>query len=312
MEFKVTVQREGVAKPGFSPQQVQAQVGDSVFWFNADRNTQHQPYLVYPGDWAANPIEPNETSTQVNTDQCATFHYRCALHPDEVGVVLVCTAVMIGPVGDGTSAFSMAPPPAPPPQPNQPPPPTLGLPQLPGLAVPQTFAGTSVSFGNADSQGHWPMPQGGSKTAWLNAAINPGDISAPVPFDTVQNLTYQCALHPAETGPLNVIANPVTVYIGSSETGPTPAPAVQFYPEFLQVVVGQTVTFSNLDAAAHQPAPDGYPDGEWFPNQIGGVNTNNVPQIPVNGTCVFLTPGTFWYHDALNPNMKGIIQVGQS
>lgn len=58
MQFKVTVQREGIAKPGFSPHQVQAQVGDSIFWFNADHNTQHQPYLVNPGDWAANPIDP--------------------------------------------------------------------------------------------------------------------------------------------------------------------------------------------------------------------------------------------------------------
>jgi plastocyanin len=311
MEFKVTVQREGVATPGFSPQKVQAQIGDSVFWFNADHKTQHQPYLVNPGDWAANPILPNETSTQVNTDQSATFHYRCALHPDETGVILVCNAIMIGPVGDGTSAFSMAPPTSPP-QPNQPPPPTLGLPALPSLAVPQIFTGTSLSFGNADSQAHWPMPQKGAQKAWFQAAIDPGDISAPVPFNTVENLTYQCALHPTETGPLSVLANPATVYIGPSETGPLPGSAVQFYPEFLQIMVNQTVTFSNLDGAPHQPAPDGAPDSEWFKDPIGAVNTNNTPQVPVNGTCVFTAPGTFYYHDVLNPNMKGIIQVGQS
>lgn len=307
MQFKVIVQREGAGTPGFSPQHVQAQTGDSVFWFNADHDTQHQPYLVNPGDWAANPIEPTETSTQVNTDQAGTYHYRCALHADEVGVVVVCTPVMIGPVGDGTSAFSMAPPAAPPPQPAQPPPPTLGLPQLPGLSVPQTLAGTSVSFGNADSQQHWPMPQGGSKTAWFPAPINQGDISAPVPFNSVQNLTYQCALHPTETGPLSVIADPVTVYIG-----PNPVPVVQFYPEFLQIVAGQTVTFSNLDNSSHQPAPDGGPDDAWFPKQIAAVASPPAPQVPVNGTFTFTKPGTYWYHDALNPNMRGIIQVGQS
>lgn len=303
MQFKVSVQREGVAKPGFSPQSVQAQVGDSIFWFNADRKTEHQPYLVFPGDWAANPIDPRETSTQVNTDQTATYHYRCAMHPDEVGVVLVCTAVMIGPVGDGTSAFSMAPPPAPPPQPPQPPAGTLGLPQLPGpQTAQQLFAGSSVSFGNADSQQHWPMPQGGQKTAWFSAAINPGDISAPIPFNTPANVPFQCALHPSETGSLSVIANPVTVYIG-----PNPVPTVQFYPEFLQIVAGQTVTFSNLDGSPHQPAPDGGSDGAWFPKQIPAAGST-----PVNATYTFTTPGTYWYHDALNPNMKGIIQVGQS
>lgn len=275
MQFKVSVQREGVAKPGFSPQSVQAQIGDSVFWFNADRKTKHQPYLVSPGDWAANPIDPREPSTQVNTDQAGTFHYRCAVHPDEVGVVLVCTAVMIGPVGDGTSAFS--------------------------IAGPQPTAGTSVSFSNADSQQHWPMPQSGPQDAWFQAAINPGDISAPVPFNAVENINFQCAIHPSETGILTVTADPVTVSITS---GPA-----QFSPQFLQIMAGQAVTFSNQDSSPHQPAPDGGPAGAWFPNPIPAAPN---PQNPVNAAYTFTTPGTYWYQDALNPNLKGIIQVGQS
>jgi plastocyanin len=277
MQFEVIVQSEGGAK-GFSPALVQAQVGDSVYWFNADQKAQHQPYLVKPGDWAVNPIEPQQPSTQVNTDTPATYHYRCAMHPDETGVIVVCTAVMIGPVGDGTSAFSMAP----------------GINPL--LPVPQLYAGTSVSFGNSDDKPHWPMPQVGSKEAWFPAAIEPGDISAPVPFDSTQNLTYQCALHPAETGQLQVVSFlPVTI-------GPvTPAPSVGFTPQSIQIGAGQAVMWSNTDGSPHQPAPDSGSDTSWFKTQITPGQ---------NGSYTFNKPGTYPYHDVLNPNMTGIVQVG--
>jgi len=268
MQISVTVQRENAANRGFSPQYVQAQVGDSIFWRNADRNTLHQPYLVTVGDWAANRIQPGETSTQVNADTAGTFHYRCALHPDETGVLMVCTPSIIGPVGDGTSAFSM-----------------------PSSSI---TAGTSVSFGNADSKQHWPMPQGGVKTAWFQSAIDPGDLSAPVGFDVVEDLTYQCALHPTETGPLQVNAVTLTIDIPAS-----PAPAS---PEFLQIVLNQTVTFQNSDTSPHQPAPDAGANNAWFPSPIAPGQPGNV---------TFTKPGTYWYHDALSPNIKGIIQVGQ-
>jgi len=67
-------------------------------------------------------------------------------------------------------------------------------------------------------------------------------------------------------------------------------------------VLNQTVTFQNSDTSPHQPAPDGGANNAWFPNPI-------APGQP--GTVTFTKPGTYWYHDALSPNIKGIIQVGQ-
>src|ERR1700720_621506 len=89
---------------------LQAQVGDAVFWFNEDSTTAHQPYPTTPpgkpGDWGP-PVPGQNPSQQLNLDQAGTYDYECALHADEVGQIIVASAVVIGP--SGTGAATVAP-----------------------------------------------------------------------------------------------------------------------------------------------------------------------------------------------------------
>jgi|SRR5579883_2698865 len=275
MPIEIQVRRENVATPGFTPPNTQTQVGDAIYWFNADHTAQHQPYLVKAGDWVASAMEPRTPSTQINTDVPGVFHYGCAIHPDEHGIIVVCSAVMIGPTGEGGSAFNF--------QNNV----------QPFPYVPQY---TSVSFGNADAVQHWPMPDGGAQNAWFAQAINPGDISAPVLFNQAGNVSFHCALHPTET--FSVPVQPATVTISNSGSGP----ALSLSP--LQMVTGQAVTFVNQDTSPHQPAPTGGPANAWFANPI-------APGSTASTSAVFNTPGTVSYSDALNPNLTGSLQVSQ-
>jgi len=64
---------------------------------------------------------------------------------------------------------------------------------------------------NNDVNPHWPAPSVDQKTAWLPQQVEPGKNSAVVCIGqpTSGDLVYVCALHPNETGKLNV-ANPST------------------------------------------------------------------------------------------------------
>lgn len=89
--MRTTVQREDPNKPiGFSPRSQTAQVGDTMFWFNEDRHTQHQIHCDSPvsADWTA-VIEPQNASSLVNLDKADTYQYHCSIHPDETGTITV-------------------------------------------------------------------------------------------------------------------------------------------------------------------------------------------------------------------------------
>lgn len=239
MQWRSTVQRENGSKPkGFTPQTLQARVGDAIFWFNEDHKTPHQPYPTTPpgklGDWGP-VIGGQNSSQQLNLNQAGTYLYQCHQHPDERATIIVANAVVIGP--SGTGAATVAP------------------------AKFTMVAGQCVSWGNSDGAKHQPTPDQGNP--WFTQPILPGDISAQIPLPSAGIVLYHCALHPnagAEKGAI-VVANAVVI-----------APSGTVTPSALQIVAGQSVMWRNSDANPHQPTPDqGNP---WFTNPIasGGIS----------------------------------------
>lgn len=86
--MRTTIQRENSEKPvGFDPKSQSANVGDTMFWFNEDRDTQHQ--IVWNNiNWGA-PIEPQCPSQTLSIDATGTYEYHCAFHDDESGTLTV-------------------------------------------------------------------------------------------------------------------------------------------------------------------------------------------------------------------------------
>ena len=168
MLWRVTVQRP----QGFSPKQRQTQVGDAVFWFNEDADQPHKP-VPDTGTWNIPEIPPGHSSDQLALNSAGTFSYHCALHEGETAELVVANAVLIA----------------------------AGANPLFGSAV-QIGKGQCVSWGNADASAHQPCPDTGS--AWFDAPIEPGDLSKPISFADAGKVTYHCAIHPDETGEIDV------------------------------------------------------------------------------------------------------------
>ena len=174
MLWRITVQREDPAKPKFDPDTLNLQSNDSVFWFNADKDTQHQPYPLTgtPGAWGG-VIDPGASSDQLNfTTNVGTYNMKCAFHPDEYGTIVVANTVMLAAGADP-------------------------------LFQPLTItAGQCVSWGNSTSEAHQPCPDTGAP--WFQQPIASGDLSAPITFSTAGTVSYKCVIHPNETGTITV------------------------------------------------------------------------------------------------------------
>lgn len=181
--ISVNVQSEDSSKPkGFSPQTVNAQVGDAVFWHNDDQKTQHQPTpdLARPDLWGP-PIPGQNSSSQINLGTAGTISYQDALQPNLAGRIVVATPVVIGQAfGGGNAVFSPSPV--------------------------QIAAGAAVSWTNSDSQPHQPAPANGPANAWLAQPIQPGQKSPPVSQFPNGNVTvqYRDALNPSIQGVIQV------------------------------------------------------------------------------------------------------------
>ena len=175
MLWRATVQTEDPAKAvGFSPNPVQAQAGDALFWFNEDSHTSHQP-VPDSGTWNIPQIAARNSSDQLSLGSPGTLSYHCAIHPNETATIVVANAVLIA---AGAS---------------------------PLFGDTSITAGQCVSWGNSDSDAHQPCPDTGN--AWFDAPIPSGDLSKSVPFETAATIPYHCALHPDnadETGTITV------------------------------------------------------------------------------------------------------------
>lgn len=70
-----------------------------------------------------------------------------------------------------------------------------------------------------------------------------------------------------------------------------------FSPADITASVGQTITFTNGDSAPHTATLDD-----------GSCTTANLPN-GASGGLVFSAPGTYPFHCAVHPNMKGTITI---
>jgi len=249
-QFRNTVQSENNSKPkAFTPapetgHQVgpvlvqDMQLGDSVFWFNEDRHTSHQPYPTNgkPGDWGP-VIPPQGSSQQLNPPASGVYRYQCALHPAETGQIDVANAVFIGVTLQGGVAFN----------PN---------PSVLSAVVPQAWGVPAqlVSFTNSDSNPHQPTPKIGR--AWFTEPVQSGDTTAEVAIGN-GDIAYFCKLHPAETG---LLQNPVNINKSGGVLSVAPANAT--------ALAGQTISWTNNDTVPHQPAPVSGPANAWFAQPI--------------------------------------------
>jgi plastocyanin len=184
----------------FDPQTIRVLAGDLIYWRSNDRNSIHQPKPVGGADnaWVKSPI-PTMQDDQPATSNTLSFGsgttrngvpYVCALHPGETGTIIAYNLININSKAGA-----------------KPTDPQVGF--VPGklsVKVNECFI-----WINNDVNPHWPAPSVDQKTAWLPQQIEPGKNSAVVCIGqpTSGDLVYVCALHPNETGKLNV-ANPST------------------------------------------------------------------------------------------------------
>src|SRR6185436_16454019 len=83
---------------GFSPQALQAQNGDAVFWENIDDKEPHQPVSTDANaKWSVAEVTPHNTSDLVALNTPSTVHYACKNHPTETGTIVVAQAIVIAP-----------------------------------------------------------------------------------------------------------------------------------------------------------------------------------------------------------------------
>jgi plastocyanin len=172
MLWRVTVQQAN----GFSPQNLQAQVGDALFWYNADTDTTHQPVSTDANaKWSIPPITGGNSSDQLDLDQAGTVNYKCACaNHDHAGSIIVASAIGI--------AYGATP----------------LFPNSTAIA-----AGQCVSWSNSDAEPHQPCPDSGDP--WFQAPIASGDISATVSFKSPGVNAYHCAVHPDNENEKGVI-----------------------------------------------------------------------------------------------------------
>ena len=117
-------------------------------------------------------------------------------------------------------------------------------------------------------------------------------IQPPTPVTTVRTTTVATTVGTTQT----------TAQVTQTTLAPPPPVAITvqnfaFSPASVSVPAGTTVTWTNQDAATHQIASD---TGAFMGNPIGQGSSYSF---------TFTTPGTFPYHCAIHPSMKGTITV---
>jgi plastocyanin len=95
---KIAIKRNaGQELATFKPANLQAGVGDDIFWSNSDQQSAHWPAPAKGNkdDWMDNPIpkklpgQPAPTSQYISFSGATTVTYVCALHPEETGTITV-------------------------------------------------------------------------------------------------------------------------------------------------------------------------------------------------------------------------------
>ncbi len=78
-----------------------------------------------------------------------------------------------------------------------------------------------------------------------------------------------------------------------------------FTPKSITVKVGDTVTWSNSDTITHTVNSDSHPTHTLYPilNKVGQIKAAEKKALQ------FTQPGTYNYHDHLNPSLTGLVTV---
>lgn len=162
--------------------------------------------------------------------------------------------------------------------------------------VPATLeipVGAKVVWTNKDSTLHTVDGDG------LSSGDMPEDDTYEFTFIQAGTFEYVCAYHSNMKG---------TIKAGQGETvkQPTPPPAnadkvviddFQYTPKETTVLVGTTVTWTNMDSGAHTVTLDD-----------GSFDSGNV-DVGASTSRQFAAPGTFAYHCAYHPSMTGRVVV---
>jgi plastocyanin len=128
---------------------------------------------------------------------------------------------------------------------------------------------------------HQPYPVGGETNAWCKAALSGSERTDSIALENAGTIDYLCAIHADETGTI-VVANAVS--IGRTADDP---PRILFVPASLQINQGESVSWANSDMDAHQPAPVGGPDTEWFAQPIPSGEVSAQISFPNAGTIAY-------------------------
>jgi plastocyanin len=157
----------------------------------------------------------------------------------------------------------------------------------------QIQSGDSVFWFNQDSEtDHLPFPTGGATDEWHPGAIPPQGSSDQVVF-IAGSYPYECALHPDETGTIEV-ANVVAL-------GPTFEGGAAFIPQTQSIIAGESVVWNNSDSQPHRPMPKNGPSDAWLEKDIEPGESS--PFV------AFDTVGSDPYVCALHPEETGTIVV---
>lgn len=150
--------------------------------------------------------------------------------------------------------------------------------------VQEAQAGDAIFWVNDDIDvQHQPHPAGSAATTWCTSPLSGSERSDSIALANPGTIEYLCAIHPRETGRI-VVANAVAI-------GRTANDEILYVPGTLSIAQGDSVTWSNSDALAHQPAPIAGQATEWFAEPVpGGEVSASIP---------FPDPGTVGYHCAL-------------
>lgn len=141
----------------------------------------------------------------------------------------------------------------------------------------QAQAGDAMFWFNEDTHtSHQPVPDSG---VWNIPPITGNNSSDQLSLPNPGTLTYHCAVHPDEKGSIEV-SNAVLIAAGADPLfGDT------------TITAGQSVSWGNADAQAHQPTPVG--GQPWIAPLASG---------DLSASVAFPQTGSFAYRCALHPN----------
>jgi len=134
-----------------------------------------------------------------------------------------------------------------------------------------------------------------TSTLLLFAACSPAATTLPSATPPAETATPGASETPSETASPTEVAGGCTE--GATGTQTVTIKVFAFDPSDLSVAVGTTVTWTNEDATGHTATADA---GSFDCRPISGGASMSF---------TFTTPGTYDYHCAIHPTMKGRITV---